>query len=1751
MNGDGISDIWAMKYQAGGLVMTADSDGDGQSNGAEAAAGTDPMKTDSAIKVTGMSVDIYGFHLTFPTQAGKRYQVQSKATLADATWTDVVGAALMGNGSETTATVSATSGQYFRVLVQDVDTDGDGVTDWEEIAVGFDPNNAHSGGLNGPDDLTAIGSALTATNVVTVTATDAGATEPASAGQTVDTGTFTIVRSGGLNAITVNYAMSGGAGGGVDYEAVTGSVTLGLGVKSATVTITPKLDAAAESTEAAILTISPAAAYSVGSPAVAAVLIGDNVTPTGTGLSAQFYNEASTGGAALSTSVPPVFTNLKTSRTDATVNYDYTVTPWPNAVSGSPVNKTYFASRWTGEVLPEFSQIYTFYTDVNAAGRVWVNGQLLTNNWPRTGYTTSSAEYSGTIELQAGVRVPIVFEHYEITGDNAKAKLSWSSGNQAKQLIPTARLFPNAAPQILSALDVLLIKGSGPYTYQIVASGTPTSYSAVNLPPGWTINPTNGLISGSPTQAGIWQVPISAVNAFGSGAAVLKIEVIATGGGITRDVWDNVPGTLVSDVPLTTTPTSTSAITSLEVAQSSPDADNFGERIRGYITAPQSGTYQFWLAADHAAELWISNDEEVINLFQRASLTAPVGFRAWADAAKTPLLYLKAGSRYYVEVRHKEAAGTDHVSVGWSKPSDSFTTPAEVVPGYALSPWVTPTGQTGNGTLFLANLVPQNGALTNASGTSSILLSGDETFAIITVNYSNLSSPFTGMHVHDSMIPNPPGGLANVVCDLDQPGDAIHQQDGTYLWTIQPRSGRSVAQIVADLKAAQPQLYFNVHSVNYPGGEIKDYYRLLVGSQTFTAPPAPPDWTTNPGDASSNVNAAARFLQQATFGASPADITAVTTSGYSGWIDAQFAKPVTRHLPIVVANKNVTVPANPTYATALTTNAWWQNSITADDQLRQRVAFALSEIVVNSTAGPLEDRADALSDYYDALLDGAFGNFRQILEDVTLHPAMGRYLDMLGNDKPNKATGLHPNENYAREIMQLFSIGLNRTHPDGSLMINSKGQPIPTYDQDAIIGLAHVFTGWTYNQFDPAAPPAIRPTAFPSASNWILPMTEVPSHHFTGQKRVLNNVVLPGLPTLPSLSGNPVLDPYATHTSTQINTPEYQALPAQEIDGSHDSLFNHPNCGPFICRQLIQRLVTSTPSRGYVYRVVSAFNDNGGGHVLPADDHLRGDMKAVIKAILLDYEARSTTARSAQGFGKQREPLVRATQLARAFPAPTAVAGTYTQAGPIITVNATAHRLTSGQATRLNFTNPGGGLPSATSGDYTVSGSYPVSANQFTVRAKDILGATYTQAAGSNILSVTTVNIVPTGTPAVVSHGLVDNDSVFLKFTSGSPLPGDGVFVVNTNSTTQFDITMPDAVARTGNATMAWLKGGYTIGGSGSTTVTFTCTTNHGLATGNNVTISFTGSNGTTAPAANGVFPITVLDTTRFTVTLGTAPGSKNGTFTAGAVELGANFNRSGDVAAGFSKWDLGTTDTTLGETPLRSPTVFNFYTPDYQFPGELTANGMVTPEFQLTSETNVVRQSNFMFGGIFSSSSDPAAGPSTGFSSFSNGGGSIAFDIGAWLQNGPGGVPWASDANLSALIDEMNKLLMAGQMTSAMKTLVQNYAQGLSAKAITGISASGATTTLTVNGHGLVAGQSVTISGVTGGTFTPTINGTFTISSATTNTFTVPVTRNSSTGQSFTNALAASASYPNLYRDRVRAIIHLIVISPEYGIQK
>ena len=361
------------------------------------------------------------------------------------------------------------------------------------------------------------------------------------------------------------------------------------------------------------------------------------------------------------------------------------------------------------------------------------------------------------------------------------------------------------------------------------------------------------------------------------------------------------------------------------------------------------------------------------------------------------------------------------------------------------------------------------------------------------------------------------------------------------------------------------------------------------------------DGSSGPGGQPTAAQAA-RFLMQAGLSATDDDIAQLQLQGYEVWLNQAFAAAGSQsNWDWLVAQGYNTETYH--YASSPADFSIWHRLITAPDQVRQRIALALSEYFVVSTNGVSSPWPQfAMAAYWDILCTYAFGNFRQLLEAVTLNPAMGYYLSTRGNRKEDPATGRAPDENYAREVMQLFTIGLYELNLDGTVKTNGSGKPIETYTQDTITNLARVFTGWDLDT-------STYTTSVPTPLG--LPMTLTASRHSTLAASFLGTTI-----------------PAGTDGIAALKT----AL---------DTLFNHPNVGPFFGKQMIQRLVSSNPSPQYVARVASAFNNNGRG--------VRGDLQAVIRAVLLDSEARSDNALSSSTQGHLREPMLRFLQWARTF----------------------------------------------------------------------------------------------------------------------------------------------------------------------------------------------------------------------------------------------------------------------------------------------------------------------------------------------------------------------------------------------------------------------------------------------------------------------------------------------------------------------
>ncbi len=385
-------------------------------------------------------------------------------------------------------------------------------------------------------------------------------------------------------------------------------------------------------------------------------------------------------------------------------------------------------------------------------------------------------------------------------------------------------------------------------------------------------------------------------------------------------------------------------------------------------------------------------------------------------------------------------------------------------------------------------------------------------------------------------------------------------------------------------------------------------------------PLAPIDPATLPNDAQ-----AVRFLAQSSFGPGAADIARVRQIGYENWINEQMAAPRSSHLEFVKTQLPLPIPAGNTVVSPTPMYfSFWRQAVSAPDQLRQRSAFALSQILVTSVAAAqLANDADdvhGVSSYYDVLSEHAFGNYRDLLQAVATHPTMGVYLTSLGN---RGDAGRTPDENFAREVMQLFSIGLFQLNMDGSQKLDPAGEPIETYSMEDIRNLAKVFTGWSWGNQGAPDPSNARFAGNTSAQDplrKVLPMQFYPQYHSPDAKTFLGTTIPAGT----------------------------SGTEAMRI--ALDTLFNHPNTPPFVGRQLIQRLVTSNPSPAYIQAVAQAFAD--GRFTVPGTSRAigggrRGDLRAAIAATLLHPEARDANNVAQADWGKLREPVLRLATLLR------------------------------------------------------------------------------------------------------------------------------------------------------------------------------------------------------------------------------------------------------------------------------------------------------------------------------------------------------------------------------------------------------------------------------------------------------------------------------------------------------------------------
>jgi uncharacterized protein (DUF1800 family) len=536
--------------------------------------------------------------------------------------------------------------------------------------------------------------------------------------------------------------------------------------------------------------------------------------------------------------------------------------------------------------------------------------------------------------------------------------------------------------------------------------------------------------------------------------------------------------------------------------------------------------------------------------------------------------------------------------------SGLYTAPAVMPASGTATVTATGPGGSANATVTVTNPTPQ--AISPASVTLTLGATQQFTSALAT-SWKAVSGTITAAGLYNTPAALPASGKDTVT---------VIGANGTATATVTLVDPTPVITSVGDgtlplgilsatitgtgfLASAVAQLNGTALTTAYSGGAltVSGFYgqsgmaNITVSNGSVVSQPFP----VQIGIANAQVSAAAarRFLEQAAFGPTPTDAATVQTVGYQSWLNTQFNMAPVSNYNIVVSDQGG-MPSH-----------FLTNAVSNPDQLRQRVAFALSQIFVTSIQKLIWNGNMVL--FQNMLLNDAFTNYRQIMGDVTLSPAMGQYLDIANNAMADPATGSLANENYARELMQLFTTGVYMLNPDGSIQYDATNNPLPTYSQFTVTEFARVFTGWTYA-------PQPGNTAYWGEYISGYPLIPFPSEHDSGSKQLLNGYVSPAGIT-----------------------------PLQDLNNALDNIFNHPNVGPFVGKQLIQHLVKSNPSPAYVSRVAAAFNNNGSG--------VRGDMQAAITAVLMDPEARANDngGNDQPTDGHLQEPALFISAMVRAF----------------------------------------------------------------------------------------------------------------------------------------------------------------------------------------------------------------------------------------------------------------------------------------------------------------------------------------------------------------------------------------------------------------------------------------------------------------------------------------------------------------------
>ncbi|MBL8236050.1 MAG: DUF1800 family protein [Bryobacterales bacterium] len=940
-----------------------------------------------------------------------------------------------------------------------------------------------------------------------------------------------------------------------------------------------------------------------------------------------------------------------------------------------------FSVRWTGEVEAPVTGDYTFATTSDDGVRLWVNGKKLIDEWTNHSATLHRAP---VIKLTAGQRYSIRMEYFEGYG-NAIAKLHWAYPGQAEQVIPQARLYVPERVDYLSDMQMLRkSNGVGPVELDMSNGGAGTkdgktlTIDGVSFAKGLGVNAdsevvyklnrmyddfraTIGLDDEVPANQGsvTYEVWVDGTLKYDSlvkrgnmagefirvdvtGHDELRLVVKNGGDGNTMDRadWADAHLILQSGGPAPTPdPDMDPYLSELQWTSATngwgpPERDmSNGETMAadGKPMAINGRKFTYGLGVHANSEIVynlgkqfqrfvadVGVDDEVQTrgsvvfqvfgdgrkLFETTRMTGGMTARradlSLAGVTQLKLVVLDAG----------DGIGSDHADWGGARVYRvGGTPPPTVTPPVAPTDfaatggnakvtlkWTAPAGATSYN-LYRGTAAGQQAATPVAMGIASTTYA-DTTVTNGTMYYYKVAGVNAGgigaRSAEASARPEAPivappaptlltatAGNAQVVLTWAATAGAVSYN--VYRGTT--AGGQSGTPVVTGLTALtytntgltnDTTYYYKIAAVN-TGGTSPRSNELSAKPQAPISPPNP---------VPTSDQALWRLLRQTTWGPTQADFDRLKQMGVNAWLDEQFAQAPSVY-PDTLLDKSM----------EWTEEHFFKLALTGNDQLRQRVAWALSQIWVVS--GVEIVRADGMIPYIRLLQDRAFGNFYDLMRDVTLNPAMGEYLDMVNN---KKASGSYtPNENFAREVLQLFTIGLTELNADGSAKLNGLGQPIPTYTQDDILELSRVFTGWTYPDTTAGQPTRLNQPRYDRA------MEAVEAFHDTGAKRFLGTDVAPGMTA------------------------------AQDLDNALQIIFRHPNVGPFISRQLIQRMVTSNPSPAYIGAVAAVFANNGAG--------VRGDLRAVVRAILTHPEAQLGGATA----GKLAEPALFMTRQLRAI----------------------------------------------------------------------------------------------------------------------------------------------------------------------------------------------------------------------------------------------------------------------------------------------------------------------------------------------------------------------------------------------------------------------------------------------------------------------------------------------------------------------